>query len=155
MDEEHAILLNEVRYGERLCQRTARLYRKAATAATFLSVVGGSAVLGALSERVPAGVSLAGALLVVVIGALNVAVRPAANAAAADVDMRRYSKLRTEASSMTATELRAALQRLRESDSAEIEPLRAVAYNDLVTEVGRDDWRMPLSRTQRLLALLA
>lgn len=155
MDEQLEQLHSELRYAERLCQRTARLYRKAATLATFLSVAGGSAVLGALSEQMPAALSLAGAALLVVATALNVAVRPAEKATVADADMRRYSKLRALAAKMTADELKTALEGLREGDSAEVEPLRAVAFNDTVLERGRAYQVQPLNLQQKILALLA
>ena len=83
MDEqiETETLISEIRYAERLCIRTARLYRKASTTSTFLSIIGGSAILSALSDAVPSWVSLAGAGLFAVFGALSVAVRPDEKAA--------------------------------------------------------------------------
>ena len=51
--------------------------------------------------------------------------------------------------------LRTALQKARESDTAEVEPLRDVAYNDVVIEIGRGEFAVPLSSHQRILAALA
>ncbi len=154
-DERKAILLNEVRYAERLCARTARFYRRVQAVGTFGAVLGGSGTLGSLSSAVPAWVSVGGAALLACFGALLVAMRPADKAAANEADVRRYAKVRTEGLRQTADELQAALDRARESDVPEIEALRQVAYNDMVREVGRPDCAAPLNRRQRLMALLA
>lgn len=155
MDQAHAILLNEARCAERLCQRMARLYRKAATTATFYEHRRGSAMLSVLMSKVPLWVSLAGAALFSIATALNVAMRPAEKATNAQADQRRYSKLRTQAAAMDAAQPKAALDQLREADSPEIEPLREVAYNDVMHEVGREDHVVPLAPHQRPLAVPA
>ncbi len=155
MNEAHAILLNEVRYAERLCQRTARFYRHIQAVGTFATVAGGSAALSALAQGVPPWVSLAGAAAFTVFGAAMVAVRPADKAAANEADMRRYTKLRTEGRTMDADTLRQALDKAREGDAAEVESLRDVAYNDLLRETGWEHQQIPLSLRQRALALIA
>lgn len=153
--EQHAILLNEVRYAERLCQRTARLYRHMQTFGTFATVLGGSAVLTALSAAFPAWVSVAGAVAFSVFGAAMIATRPADKAAANEADMRRYAKLRTEGLLMDEAALRAALRKLQETDTPEMESLREVAYNDVMREIGQDAHVVPLRLGQRWIALLA
>lgn len=155
VDEAVAILLGEVRYAERLCQRTARLYRRLSTAGVFLAIVSGSATMSALSSRVPDWVSAAGAAGLAIVGALLVAVRPVEKALANEADARRYTQLRTAAAGMDARALRTALAKAHECDVQEIEPLRAVAFNDVVLEIGRADQLMPLSLQQKLLAALA
>lgn len=154
-DEATAILLSEARYAERLCQRTARLYRRLGTAGVFLAIVGGSATLSALADGVPGWISAAGAAALAVFGALLVAVRPAEKAAANEADARRYAQLRTAAAGMDAPTLRTALAKARESDTQEVEPLRAVAFNDVALEIGRADQLIALTLPQRLLAALA
>lgn len=156
-DQERLILLNEVRYAERLCQRTARLYRRVQSAGTFLTVLGGSATLSSLSSQVPPWVAIAGAAAFTVFGALLLTVRPADKAASNEADCRRYAKVRAEAASAsTSTEqLRVALQKARESDTAEVESLRAVAFNDVMQEIGQEREAIPLRPTQKLLAALA
>ena len=47
------------------------------------------------------------------------------------------------------------LQKAREFDTAEVEPLRDVAYNDVVIEIGRSELAVPLTSHQRILAALA
>lgn len=155
MAESTQILLNEIRYAQRLCERTARLYRHAQTFGTFMTVLGGSAIVASLSNAVAAWVALAGAVLFAVFGAVMVAVRPTEKAVANEADARRYAQLRTAGASMSEAQLRAALDQARETDAPEVETLRDVAYNDVVIEVGRADWALPLSRTQKLLAALA
>lgn len=154
-DTRHAILMNEVRYAERLCQRTARLYRRMQVAGTVGSVVAGSAVLGALSASVPPVVSLTGAALFALFAAVQVAVRPHERAAANEADMRRYAQLRTDGRSMDADALQLALDKARLTDAAEIEPLRDVAFNDVAQEVGATYAVTPLRWHQRMLAALA
>ncbi len=51
--------------------------------------------------------------------------------------------------------LRAALAKARETDVAEVELLRDVAYNDVVVESGRPDMQAPLSVPQKLISALA
>ena len=147
------ILLNEARYAERLCLRTARLYKRLQTATTFLSVLGGSGILAGVSATMPAWLPLAGGVLLALFGAINLAVRPAEKAAANDADAKRYAQLRTAAQTMPAAELQVALNKARETDTAEIEALRDVAYNDLLQETGHPT--LPLKRHQHLLAALA
>lgn len=148
-------LLNEARYAERLCQRTARLYRHLQASTVFLSVLGGSGVMSALAQGVPAWVPVAGAVVLATFGAVNLAVRPADKAAANEADCKRYAQLRTAGQSMTEAELSVALNKARESDTAEVEALREVAFNDLVREMGRSDAQVPLKPHQRVLGALA
>jgi hypothetical protein len=153
--EEHGALRNEVRYAERLCLRTARLYRRAQTLGTFTTIVGGSAAITALSSTLPAWLSVAGFAAAAVFGAVLIAVRPAEKAAANELDAKRYAELRTASNAMDANQLRAALDKLRETYVAEVEPLRDVAFNDVVIEVGHPEMVVRLTPQQRFLAALA
>lgn len=155
MTDDAAILLSEIRYAERLCLRTARLYRRAQTLGVFLTTLGGSATLSALSGAVPAWVSLVGAGCFAAFGAAMLAVRPAEKALANETDARRYAGLRTDGQRMDEAGLRAALEKARETDAPEIETLRDVAYNDVMREVGQDAYIVPLTLPQRLLAAVA
>ncbi|MDR2155444.1 MAG: hypothetical protein LBE78_10555 [Burkholderiaceae bacterium] len=155
MDEQKAVLLGEVRYAERLTQRTARMYRRIAWSCSFFGVIGGSGVVSVLSDLVPGWVTVAGAVLLMLVAAITLTMRPIEKAVANETDARKYAALRTAAGPMTASELRDALSKARETDVAEIEPLRAVAYNDIVTEMGREDMRIALSFQQRLLGAIA
>jgi len=148
-------LLNEVRYAERLCQRTARIYRHFQAATVFLTVLGGSGVMSALATNAPAWLPVAGAVLLATFGAVNLAVRPADKAAANEADCKRYAQLRTIGLGMSAAELEQALNKAREGDTAEVDSLRDVAYNDVVIEIGRDDAAVKLNFYQRLLGALA
>ena len=154
-DQRKAILLGEARYAERLTRRTARLYRRIAWACAFLGVVGGSGVVSALSMRVPDWVSVTGAVILMMVAAVTLTVRPVEKAVANETDARKYAALRTAAGPMSADEFQSALNKARETDTAEIEPLREVAYNDIVTEIGRADLKAPLRVGQRLLGALA
>ena len=90
-----------------------------------------------------------------VFGAINLAVRPSEKATANEADARKYAQLRTSGRTMGEAELQAALDKAHETDGSEIEPLRAVAFNDVVNEVGRPDAAVKLNVQQRVLAALA
>lgn len=152
---DKAELINQIRYAERLCLRTARLYRRIATASAFATVVGGGAAMSALSSRFPDWLSIGGAVVFGLFGAAILAVRPTDKAVANEQDARRYAQLRSAAGGMEAAALLMALDKARETDCPEIEALRDVAFNDVVVEIGRADLVVPLGATQRMVASLA
>lgn len=154
-DDKHVRLVNEIRYAERLTQRTARLYRRAATACTFIAILGGSGLASTVAAQVPQWVALGGLALLALSGAFALSVRPLEKAIANEADARKYAALRTQAVSMSTMELDAALQKARETDVAEVELLRDVAFNDTLREIGREDMLSPLSVRQKLLGALA
>jgi hypothetical protein len=149
------VLQNEIRYAERLCLRTARLYRRVGTCSTFLSVLGGSAAITSLSATVSPWVSVSGVAVLAMFGAINLAVRPAEKATSIEADARKYAQLRSAGRSLGEADLRAALDKARETDGNEIEPLRDVAFNDVVREVGHPEAAVPLNLQQRLLSVVA
>lgn len=155
MTEQHAILLGEIRYAERLTQRTARLYRRAATFCTFVAVLGGSSLMASVAAGAPDWLRFVGLGLLALAGASAIAVRPLEKAIANEADARKYASLRTQALTMDDAQLIVALQKARESDVPEVELLRDVAYNDLLIEIGRQDLRTSLSGRQRLLEVIA
>jgi protein involved in temperature-dependent protein secretion len=148
-------ILNEIRYAERLCQRTARMYRHLQSCTVFLTVLGGSAVMSTLTTAVPVWLPSLGAVVFALFGAANLAIRPADKAAINESDGRRYTQLRTAAASMDAQTLQVALDKTREGDAPEVESLREVAYNDVVIEIGRSDAVIQLTPLQHLLRVLA
>lgn len=155
MPKPRDVLLNEIRYAERLCQRTARLYRRLQAVGTFLTVVSGGATLSALAASIPPWVGLAGGAAFAVFGAAMIAIRPADRAAANEADIRKYAQLRSGASRLNEQELEDALNRAHEAGAPEIEPLRDVAFNDVMAEIGQDAMQQPLRPLQRLLSALA
>ena len=148
-------LIYHIRYAIRLTQRTARLYRRIQTIGTFFSVLGGSATLSLLSQAFPVWVGIAGAAVLAVSGAALIAIRPADKAAQNESDARRYLALAAKASQMDDTALATAIEEAHQSDCQEVEPLRDVAYNDIVKEFGRDDAQIPLTQFQRFIAAMA
>lgn len=156
METSKEQLLDEVRYAQRLCQRTARLYRRASTCFTFLSLVAGSGAIVTVSAQISLGATISLALTFAFFGAANFAMRPAEKIAANDADVRKYAVLLTKAVPISdAAALQAMIAEARQSDTSEVEPLRDVAYNDVMIEINRRDALIPLSRTQRLLGALA
>lgn len=148
-------MLDEIRYAERLCERTTRLYKNVQVAGTLATFVAASAVMSKLSNIAPPWLSVFGGIALVVFGGLMLAVSPATKAAANEADMRRYQRLQTEAVGMDDAALEKALQKARENNTQEVESLRMVAYNDVVREIGREDQAQKLSAAQRLLAVMA
>jgi len=148
-------LTGEIRYAIRLTQRTARLYRRVQAVGTFLGIVGGSAAVSAAAQGIPAWAGLAGGALLAVAGAALIAIRPADKAAANEADTRRYSALMAKAHQLDDAALALALDEAHQGDAPEIEPLRAVAYNDVALEFNRADAMIVLSRHQKVLSMLA
>ncbi len=159
MSDEHSAQWwqhhNEARYAQRLCQRTARLYRRIDTMATFVGVLAASASVSAVVASVPAWLPVAGAVLLAAIGAAHLVVRPADKAAVNEADARKYAELLARAQHLDGPGLAAALAEARASDVPEVEPLRDVAWNDVMGEIGRPDLRLHLRPAQRVLAALA
>ena len=56
---------------------------------------------------------------------------------------------------MTVDQLAVALEEAHQGDAPEVEPLRNVAFNDLLSEINREDQKIPLSITERFLKVLA
>lgn len=155
VSENRSNMLNEIRYAERLCQRTARLYRRIQSATTFLSIIGGSASASALVTHAPSWLPITGTLLLAIFGAIAIAVRPSDKAAQNELDVKRYGAIRAKSGSMTDDALRQAIDEAHTTDAPEVEPLRDVAYNDVVLEVGQPSFALKLSLQQRLIAAIA
>lgn len=147
--------IGEIRYAIRLCQRTARLYRRIQTAGTFLSVIGGSAALSGMTGELPATVPLIGGILLSIAGAALIAIRPADKAAQNEADVKRYLALMAKAHTLNDDQLIAAIEEAHQGDAPEVESLRNVAFNDVVSEINRPDQAIPLSVTEHVLKAIA
>jgi hypothetical protein len=141
----------DIRYAIILCERTARLYRRLGTAGVFLTILGGSAFLLTL----PDGIKTAGMTLFALSGAALLAIRPAEKIANNDADVKRYRDLMVKSNTLSLEQLAIAIDEAGRSDAQEVEPLRYVAYNQMVMENNRPDVLIPLSFGQRFLAKLA
>jgi hypothetical protein len=154
-NQEHGILMNEIRYAQRITQRTARFYRHLSTLFTFTAIIGGSGLATSIAGTFPHWIVLAGGVLLACTGAASLAIRPIEKAIINEQDYKKYAALETVAVSMPVNDLRMALAKARETDVAEIELLRDVAYNDVVIETGRPDLQSALTIPQKLIAALA
>ena len=153
---ERDIMLNEIRYAERLCQRTARFYRRVQSLTTFFSILGGSAAFSnVFTTSAPTWLPLVGAALLAIFGAIAIAVRAADKAAHNEQDVKRYAALRAKEQSLDDAALRQAINEAHNGDAPEIESLRDVAYNDVVREAGQPTYAVSLSLQQRLFAAFA
>lgn len=154
MDEGKEDLYFNCRYAQRLCQRTARFYRRIQTLLTFASLLAGSSAVATLAAQMPIPSAWLLATFAV-FGCMNLAVRPAERIAANEADMRKYGALLAKLSSLDAPSLQQLLDEARLSDTSEIEQLRPVAYNDVAQEIDALDALIPLTPMQKLMGALA
>ena len=120
-----------------------------------MAILGGSGTASLITQAVPMEVGIAGAVIMAIAGAALITIRPADKAAQNEFDAKRYLALLAKVPRLTDDEFESALQEAHQSDCPEIEPLRDVAYNDVVTEYGREDARVRLSVRQAIFATLA
>ncbi|MRX07448.1 hypothetical protein GJ697_06350 [Pseudoduganella sp. FT25W] len=81
--------------------------------------------------------------------------RPAERIAANEADVRKYGALLAKLNTLDTPALQQLLDEARLSDTTEVEPLRAVAYNDVVLEIDEPDAIIPLTPMQKLMGVLA
>ena len=155
MNKNKAQLKEEIRYAIRLFRRQARFYRFIQWTGTTLSIIGGSAIFSVQSTTLPHWLSFTGAALLGLSGALLIGLRPADKAAANEADVKRYQTLMVKAVNWNEVELETAIEEARQSDTAEIEALRNVAFNDVMREINRDDQLIPLTPSEKIMGLLA
>jgi hypothetical protein len=148
-------LQSEIRYAIRLCERTARFYRKIQAIGTFFTVIGGSAAITTLSPSLPPWVSVAGTILLAISGSALLAIRPAEKASSNENDVKRYQAMMTKSHGMDAKELQVVLDEAHQGGAPEIDALRLVAYNDVVLETGRPDCLEKLSLIEKLFQHIA
>lgn len=154
MDEDLEEVQFNLRYAQRLCQRTARLYRRIQTMLTFISLLAGSSAVATLAAQmtIPSAWLLAAFAM---FGCISLAIRPADKIAANEADIRKYGALLAKVQTLDAATLQQQLNEARQSDAAEVEPLRAVAYNDVVLESYEPEALIKLTPMQKLIGVLA
>jgi hypothetical protein len=155
MDPAKEQLQAEIRYAMRLCQRTARMYRRVQSLFTFFTVLAGSSALVSVSANMPTSATLTAAFVFAIAGAANLAARPADKIAINDADVRKYAALLLKSETLDVAQIRILIAEARQSDAPEIEPLRHVAFNDVMIETGREHHVAPLTMTQRLFNVIA
>jgi len=102
-----------------------------------------------------AWVSIAGAVLAAVFGAMVIVIRPADKAVPNEMDIKKYDELLTKAQGLTAEQILPLLAEARKTDAPEIESLRTIAYNDVMSEINRDDQKIEPNAYQAMLAVIA
>jgi hypothetical protein len=154
MDDAKEKIQFDLRYAQRLCQRTARFYRRLQTTLTFISLLAGSSAVAALAAQMPMPSAWLLAAFAV-FGCISLALRPADKIAANDADVRKYGALLAKVNVLDAATLQQMLDEARLSDTTEVEPLRPVAYNDVVLEIDEPEALIALSPMQKLMGALA
>jgi len=155
MDKSKDQLKGEIRYAIRLCQRQSRFYRRIQSIGLFLSIIGGSATFSILSTVLPHWLSFAGAALLVCSGAALLTIKPAEKALLNDADVKRYQAILPKLNTLNEKDLEAAIEEARLSDTYELEPLRNVAFNDVMVEINREDELIKLTLTETIMGVLA
>ncbi len=155
MDQTLEQLQAEIRYAMRLCQRTARLYRRIQSLFTFFTVLAGSSALVSVSANLPAAITLTAAFIFAMAGAANLAARPADKIAINEADVRKYAALLLKSETLDPAHMRILIAEARQSDAPEVEPLRNIVFNDVMLETGREKFVIPLTITQRLFDAIA
>ncbi|GAA4335872.1 hypothetical protein GCM10023144_29630 [Pigmentiphaga soli] len=148
-------LLGEIRYAQRLAQRTARLYRRIQAVGTFLAVLGGSGAMAGISNNIPPWISIAGGVLLAIYGAMTLSIRPADKAVPNEMDVKKYADLFAKAQALSMEEIRPLLAEARRSDAPEIESLRDIAFNDVAEELNRPDQQIKINWYQGFLQAIA
>lgn len=148
-------VIAEIRYAQRLAQRTARFYRRVQSIATFASIVGGAGIFAQLSEFFPVWVPVSGAVIFTLFGAVVICMRPADKAVPNEMDMKKYSDLLARSETMEVDAIRAALAEARKTDAPEIESLRDIAFNDVMEEINRPYVKIKTKWHQELLASIS
>jgi hypothetical protein len=154
MDDDKDELYFTFRYSQRLCQRTARFYKRIQTALTFMSLLAGSSAVATLAAQMPTQSALLLASFAV-FGCINLAVRPAERIAANEADVRKYGALLGKLNQLDPPALQQLLDEARQSDTTEVEHLRPVAFNDVVLEIDEPEALITLTPIQRLIGALA
>lgn len=154
MDDDKDELYFNFRYSQRLCQRTARFYRRIQTSLTFMSLLAGSSAVATLAAQMPTQSAWLLAAFAM-FGCINLAIRPAERIAANEADVRKYGALLAKLNQLDPLILQQLLDEARQSDTDEVEHLRPVAFNDVVLEIDEPEALIPLTRMQRLIGALA
>jgi hypothetical protein len=154
MESDKDRLQIELRYAQRFCQRSVRFYRRIQATLTFISMLAGSSSIAAIAAQMP----LAATWLLAafsIFGILNFTLRPAEKIAALQADLRKYAALITKSDDLDALTIQRLLHEARQSDAEEIEPLRAVAFNDVMLEIDEPEALIKLTPMQKLIGALA
>ena len=154
MDDDLEEVQFNLRYAQRLCQRTARFYRRIQTTLTFISLLAGSSAVATLAAQMPIPSAWMLATFAV-FGCISLAIRPAEKIAANEADIRKYAALLAKVPLGNAAALQQQLNEARQSDATEVEPLRAVAYNDVMMEIDETSSLIKLTPMQKLIGALA
>lgn len=94
-------------------------------------------------------------MLAAVFGAMVIVIRPADKAAPNELDIRKYDELLARAQGLSAEQILPLLAEARKTDAPEIESLRTIAYNDVMSEMNRDDQKIRPNAYQAMLAAIA
>ena len=154
-DNDRYELTWEIRYGMRFGRRQSRLLDRIANAIKALTIIAGSAAFIGVIAKYDALVKWSGVIVAAL--AIGDAIwNPTGKAARSREIENRYAMVNRHAAELSTEELRREVDDVYDAHTPELELLRYVAYNDVVSECGNSDKeKYRLNLWQRLIAALA
>jgi len=155
MPDPRQTTLFNLRYAARVLERHARMWRRIDAAVRLAALLAGSGAIGAIGAQ-NSRLALALGAVFALLQAVEFALRPAGLAARSMAQRKQYASVFARARTTSDEALADAYATLAAEDEVIVpEPLRRLAYNDVVRERGLDESAcFPEDRSSRLLALL-
>ena len=147
------IAVTEVRYGIEYASLNETFWRTADTWLTCCQAVAGAMALGGAFAH-GTWLGAVGGGLVAAVSGLQLALRPSDRATAFRDTRKQFHDLNKRAWGMSVIELDAALEDLRAAAPCGSSLLHRIARNNLAGKLGRPDLQEPLTRRERLAAVL-
>ncbi|WP_414430829.1 hypothetical protein ACMG4M_05215 [Alcanivorax sp. IL3] len=137
-----------INFGRRFNERYARLYRRIHGLVYFVQIGGTISAFTAYTTQHPEFAGWAG-LVIATATTLDITIRPSEKAATATAIRNSYLSLSRQARRLTGEEIDDEIARLRaEGATTDLESLRAVAHNDVLTEMGYSTEQVKKHRCQ-------
>lgn len=150
----HYEAVNDVKYGQRLMLITGRFNRRLDKMLTGTQLLLGTAAVGGLLATMPTLATIAG-VLIAVLSLIQILCEPAIKAHICEQQRKRWVALLGVAPDLDLNELDKRIAAIREESVPEIELLRVPAYNQVMQEISRSEWRLPEKSWHRFMAAIS
>lgn len=131
-----------------------RFYKKVKGLMVFMNLFASSAAGAAFYTKDPTLAAYV-ALAITVMTIADVIVSPSDRIAQSNELYRRYTELHRQSKKLTMEEIDERLGDLRAYTAPSIESLRVPAYNQVVHEISRHDYALPMTLMQRVMRVIA
>lgn len=145
----------DIGFGQRFNELCERFYKRLDFVFGAIGLIGGFAAASSLLGTCSQQTAVAAGLLLAANSIIERLVAPGAKAEIHAQMKRQYGQLRSQAPSLSLEALDQQLRTLQTDGPLGISGLSAVAYNANVRSEGREDFAMPLTRWNKMLALFA